>query len=456
MDPYMSILFMLTISFPEAMLMAYFAIQFMGGKPKLPEIVLIGLIQSVVAFIVRTLPIPIGLHTILLILSIATLIFVISRMPLWASLIGVIIGIAFYLLQEIFTGQIMLNISGMTMHDVVNHPYMRIIFFFPSVVVMLGVITLCKKYQINFGRIANWQSLREKDSIIMHDRVPGFSIHKEYLPAVIFIFLPVLLLFVLNFTYVSVNLEDYSGHYSNFFKALINGLIIILAFVSVWALRRINRSIEKEYEVKKAAETIAQLKELILSIRKQRHDFNHNLQTVYGLIEIGNYEGAREYIQNTYHYVSGTGELIKTDNPAISALLYSKIANVEARNIRFDIGIECSLEEFPLNGNQASSLLGNLIDNAVDVVDKKEGEDRAMRLNITAERGEYIIEVANKGEITPHLASMIFTPNFTTKEGHAGLGLAIVKEIVDKYKGGTQVFSLAGETVFKLTIPFRR
>jgi len=60
MDPYMSIPIMLLISFPEAVLLSYLAVWFMGYKPRLPELILIGLIQAVIAYI----PYP-SVHTLL-------------------------------------------------------------------------------------------------------------------------------------------------------------------------------------------------------------------------------------------------------------------------------------------------------------------------------------------------------------------------------------------------------
>lgn len=91
MDPYMSVFFMFTISFPEAVLCSFFAVQFMGGKPRLRECVLIGLIQMLVAFIVRILPMPFGLHSILLGLSTASLICLISRIPFFSAAIGTVV-----------------------------------------------------------------------------------------------------------------------------------------------------------------------------------------------------------------------------------------------------------------------------------------------------------------------------------------------------------------------------
>lgn len=454
MDPYMSVFFMLTVSFPEAIVLSYFVITFMGGKPRLPEIILIALIQAVVAFIVRSLPIPMGMHSIFQIISYIVLISLMARISMWASSVGVIVIAIIFILTEVGVTQLVTAVTKLTMVDLVNDQYKRLFFTVPTTLVLFVTALLFKRFNITFSRITGWQAIREK---YRETHEKGSSVlYKEYLPAVVFILLPLMLLWLLNFTHVSVQVNDSGGYYPDLFKILFNSLIIILAFMSLWAVQRIRKSIEKEMEAARAIETTERMKELIYSIRKQRHDFNHQLQAVYGLIETGNYSGAREHIQNTYHYVSGAGELIKTDNPPVSALLYTKIGIAETRNVEFEINIECSLEEFPLKSNESSSLLGNLIDNAFDAVEKNEPGDRLVRLHITAERGEYILEVANRGRLESGVKSKIFDPYFTTKEGHGGLGLAIVKEITGKYKGGIQVSSEGGETVFRVNIPFKR
>lgn len=157
LDPYMSIFFMLTISFPEAMLVSYLALQFMGCKPRLMEIVMIGLIQMVVAYIVRTSPVPYGLHTILQVFSTIVLISIIARIPFLVATAGILIIGIFYLAQEVFIYQLLLSITGMTAQNVVNHHYTRIFFFAPSVAVMLVAISLCKKYRITFARMIGWE-----------------------------------------------------------------------------------------------------------------------------------------------------------------------------------------------------------------------------------------------------------------------------------------------------------
>ncbi|MCL6476811.1 MAG: hypothetical protein K6T65_00195 [Peptococcaceae bacterium] len=157
MDPYMSVLFMLTISFPEAMLVSYLVIQFMGWQPRLAEIVLIGLIEMVVAYIVRTSPVPFGVHTLLQVFSTMILISIITRIPLYVVAAGILMVGIFYIAVDIFIFQLLLGITGMTTQDVVNHHYMRIFFFAPSAAVLLVAIVLCKKHRITFARIFGWK-----------------------------------------------------------------------------------------------------------------------------------------------------------------------------------------------------------------------------------------------------------------------------------------------------------
>jgi len=115
---------------------------------------------------------------------------------------------------------------------------------------------------------------------------------------------------------------------------------------------------------------------LVDSSRKQRHDFHHQLQTIYGLLESGACERARDYINRVFSIVFKTAELISTDNLSISALLYTKTGLAETKNIKIEINVECSLKEIPLTPLEAESLLGNLIDNALEAVEEKTGERR--------------------------------------------------------------------------------
>lgn len=269
----------------------------------------------------------------------------------------------------------------------------------------------------------------------------------------VFICMPLLLLIALR---SNDNLPGYifPEEHFDFFIVLVGIFTAVLIGLYVVAVRKFGEYVETEYEAKRAVENLKQIKQLVDSSRKQRHDFYHQLQTVYGLLEGGFFDRARNYINRMFSSVSRTGVLIKTDNFTISALLYTKIGLAEARNIDLEITVDCSLKELPLTPLESSSLLGNLIDNALEAVEEKTGEHRQVKLEITIEHGVYVIACANGGDpIAPEIRENIFKPDFTTKEGHSGLGLAIVKDIVNKYRGAIHLNSDGHNTTFTVTIP---
>lgn len=53
----------------------------------------------------------------------------------------------------------------------------------------------------------------------------------------------------------------------------------------------------REIELKAQLDTLRQLEELLYTMRIQRHDFTHELQVIYGLLEIQEFQEAREYIK---------------------------------------------------------------------------------------------------------------------------------------------------------------
>ncbi|MFZ5645263.1 MAG: sensor histidine kinase [Bacillota bacterium] len=448
MDQYFSIFYMLTISFPEALVVSFFVIIFIGGSPRLQEIILIALIQTVIAYIVRAIPIPMGMHTLLQTISYIVLISVITRNTILASSVGVVAAAIIFILSEILVTQLVKAATGLTMVDLVKDEYNRLLFTVPATVLMLAITILFRKNNITFIRITGWNYLRLKYNV---NTEHGISLlYRKYLPAMVFVFLPLLLLWLFNFTHVPVQLGSYGDYDQYFFKGWFNVLIIFLSFMSLWTVQRMGKYMDKEMEAANAEETISRLKELILSIRKQRHDFNNQLQVVYGLIQMGKCEKAGEFIERTNQYISGPAEIIKTDNYNISALLYTKLGVAEARGIRFDISIDCSLKSFPLKANEVGSLLGNLIDNAFDAVENNSGGDKLVSLEVSL-RDAYLVRVSNKSAV--EITDDIFSPGFTTKKGHSGLGMTIVKDIVEKYKGCIRAFSEEDFVEFKITIP---
>jgi len=449
---------LLFISFPEAILVTALGFLLIGIRPWWRDLFVIGVIQACFSYIVRLSPVSFGFHSILEIFLFTLNIRLVTRLPYRIVLLVSLLGLIFYGSVETVVAPLMLYVTGYSVSDILNYTFIRILFFLPQAMIMLIFIASCKIFNISlisyskrYGLPGEYLSRKEFQKYLKAEIA-----NKQNLFIYVIILMPLLLLIILNTTYNASKFNDISEISHNIFTGLIGIFIAVLAVLSAAAVKKIGQYVEKEYEAKRAVENLKQIEQLIDSSRKQRHDFHHQLQTVYGLLESGSHERARDYISKMFSIISKTVGLIKTDNYSISALLNTKIGLAEAKNIDLEITIECNLKEIPLTALEANSLLGNLIDNALEAIEENTGERRQVEVKITIEHGAYVITCTNTGApIPPEIKENIFKPDFTTKEGHSGLGLSIVKDITTKYRGKIDIGSEDQKTTFTVIIPLK-
>lgn len=455
---HMTALELLLVSLPEAMLVAALGITLIGFKPRLNQLLIIGIFHALVSYIIRGSQVPFGLHTIILSLTLILIIHAVTRFNIMTSALAGLAGLTIFVTVEMLTAPQLLRITGYTFEEVLTDHILRVYFSLPEALILLLITLLCRRFDINL--LSYWK--REKSAVELTVAEHKIALNenffmKQYFPLITLVLCPIMLLALLNNAFFVSQTANFPAPYLNSFTTFISLTVVVLTGLSAVVIKRITKVVEVEYKAKQTAETLSRMEELIYSIRKQRHDFNHHLQAVYGLLEVESYREARDYIRNTFLPISTHGGLIKTDNHQISAMLYTKIGLAEARNINLEITINCSLKDLPLRSGEANSILGNLIDNAMDAMENTSGERRQITLEITRDSKEFILTIANRGEsIKPEIMDQIFQPNFSTKEGRQGLGLAIVKEIVELYNGSVTVSSYSEETLFTIRIPIRR
>ena len=149
-------------------------------------------------------------------------------------------------------------------------------------------------------------------------------------------------------------------------------LICAVAFVVVWGAfldirdARNARKIASQSEMLEDAYT--QLEDLNGTLRAQRHDFKNHMQVVFGLIGMGEYKEAQDYIERVYGDIQFVSRVLKTASPAVNALLAAKAADCEERGIRMETRIRSAWQDLSLPGWEMCRVLGNLIDNAIDAM----------------------------------------------------------------------------------------
>ncbi|WP_242860412.1 ATP-binding protein [Desulfosporosinus sp. I2] len=236
----------------------------------------------------------------------------------------------------------------------------------------------------------------------------------------------------------------------------VNIILIILAIISITFMNNSFKHMEQEMENQIRIENLEHLKELLQTMRSQRHDFNHHLQTVYGFLSVNAYEEAKNYLEESFTEISMINEIIRSDNPGLNALLFVKSGEMERHGIKFLVSIRTSVK-LPLKISELNTIVGNLLDNAVQKLIITPVESSIVELEAYRQGNLFILKVTDNGPlINDHDRDKLFISGFTTKKGGQGLGLFNASQLLKKYRGEIQVKSEEGLTTIEISLPYKK
>lgn len=177
------------------------------------------------------------------------------------------------------------------------------------------------------------------------------------------------------------------------------------------------------------ADYYAVSKENIDLINTKCHDMRHQLRYLDPSRESG--ERYRQQIEEIINVYDG---IIKTENEALNVVLTEKSLLCRKRNIRISCMADGAALSF-LDDMDIYSLFGNLLDNAMESVEKlSDPEKRVIDLSVTRKNGFVFIRAMNYFE-----GELQFDGGFpvTQKENkdYHGYGLRSIQLIAEKYHG---------------------
>jgi two-component system CitB family sensor kinase len=179
------------------------------------------------------------------------------------------------------------------------------------------------------------------------------------------------------------------------------------------------------------------------ALRAQAHEFTNRLHTITGLIELGEYDEVRRYVDRVSH----TREAWHTEvserigDSAVAALLIAKASVAAERNVGLRLTPSSRLGEVDESlSADLVTVIGNLVDNAIDALP---GEGW-IEVDITHSSDEVLVVVTDSGPgVAPDIAKEIFRHGFTTKAaeqgGQRGLGLALTRQTCHRRGGSVEV-----------------
>jgi two-component system CitB family sensor kinase len=197
------------------------------------------------------------------------------------------------------------------------------------------------------------------------------------------------------------------------------------------------------------------------ALRAQQHEFTNRMHTVAGLLDIGEHESAYEYAVES----AGAGQALtesvreRIGNPLLVGLIVAKTTVAAERGVRIVLSDDSALGEDPPHLRRLLTVVGNLLDNAIDAaVDGPPPEGgRQVRLTLAEDEGTMTVRVSDTGPgIRPGTAESIFEDGWSTRPDRGtarrGLGLALVHRLVQR-AGGTIDVSEGPGAVFTVVLP---
>lgn len=160
------------------------------------------------------------------------------------------------------------------------------------------------------------------------------------------------------------------------------------------------------------------------------------------------------------HYIDKTQkeyyneEVLSYDLEILNIILqrYMHICKSKEIDFIFDIqeNVKTLLENANFSGEQLCTVLGNLFDNAIDVLmDKK--QDRKLYVRIVGNGYQVFVRVMNNGpKIPTAIKDKLFNYGFSTKAEGRGAGLFIVYKLAEKTGATLNLESDDKETYFEL------
>jgi sensor histidine kinase regulating citrate/malate metabolism len=179
------------------------------------------------------------------------------------------------------------------------------------------------------------------------------------------------------------------------------------------------------------------------ALRSQAHEAANRLHTVLTMVELGRTEEAvrlataeLEVAQQLTDQVVGA-----LSEPALAALLLGKSAQAAERGVQLVVDDASRLGRTPLPSRDLLTVVGNLVDNALEAVAGTE-PPREVTVLVVESDGEIVVRVGDTG---PGLSAVeAFERGWSTKARGRGIGLALVKQVADRHGGSIHVGAAPG------------
>jgi len=175
--------------------------------------------------------------------------------------------------------------------------------------------------------------------------------------------------------------------------------------------------------------------------RAQTHEFSNKLYTILGLLQLDQTNDAINYIKKENNTQSKWSQFLvrHVRDSMIQGLLQGKYNQANELGIKMTVDPDSQLNS-PIKPEKREALLtalGNVIENAMEVLKQETKPERSIMLFFTDIGEDIVVEVDDSGPGIPkHDVDRIFEQGYSSKKGSRhGTGLALSIHVLQKVGG---------------------
>ncbi len=214
---------------------------------------------------------------------------------------------------------------------------------------------------------------------------------------------------------------------------------ISIGMLAPYLLQQISHSTNMDYGQELSSMEYKYYEKSVENDRKLmsiRHDISNHIQTIYSLFRNGENQRGMDLIKELQSRYSLVEQMVYCKNPVVNIILSNKKQDAEEKNIETHIKIKDELDNLPITDFDLSTVICNLLDNAIRGCVCSDQSHPRMIVEILKKNQYLVIRVLNSCKVSMNIESTdrIETTKSNSLTTH-GIGMPIISGIAKKYRG---------------------
>ncbi|MGL5314118.1 MAG: sensor histidine kinase, partial [Peptostreptococcaceae bacterium] len=334
---------------------------------------------------------------------------------------------------------ILLSIKGIAIGEILDNQTLKIVFSYITLVLPIIIYRLNYKKNLNILSIKFTKNRKlDKNKIIAYGLIILGSLNVIIMACIVV---------MANFNSYKI----YNKYEVILMSTAICSVLCVTSLIIMVIVVDKNKDIV-QIENNLMSNNIKQMTDTVDLLRTQKHDYMNHMQVILMQISNGKNEDARRYILGLAEEVKCNGSSFDTGNNYLDAILNFKNAKCSEVNIELTACIDSILENTAFEDTQLSSIFLNIIDNAIDELQKLNRLNKYIHVDTYIEDCNHIISIKNNGSKILD-TNKIFEMGVSSKGNNRGYGLYSIKQMLLRNKSSIYVLSDEEETEFVIKIP---